>query len=66
MITLKPRTKQDLLKILNQPQFKFIEERELVNDAEIRALVDKLKALLRSQKRIHVSIVERISVEALR
>jgi hypothetical protein len=56
----KIKTKQDLLKALNQSEFKFLEEREIVSDQDIRALTVKIKTLIRNQKRIHVSIVERV------
>jgi len=59
MITIQPKTKQDLLRTLNKPEFTFVEEREIVSDSDIRALTDKIRALIRRQKRIHVSIVER-------
>jgi hypothetical protein len=60
MMMQKIRTKQDLAKALNQSDVKFLEEREIVSDQDIRALADKLRGHIRSQKRIHVSIVERI------
>jgi hypothetical protein len=60
MMVPKIRTKQELIKALNQPDFKFLEEREVVTDAEIRALTDRIKSILRNQKRIHVTIVERV------
>jgi hypothetical protein len=56
----KIRTKQDLVKALNQSELKFLEEREIVSDQDIRALTDKIRTLIRNQKRIHVSIVERL------
>jgi hypothetical protein len=56
----KLKTKQDFVKALNQSEFKFLEEREIVSDQDIRALTDKIQTLIRSQKRIHVSIVERV------
>ena len=56
----KIKTKQDLVKALNQSEFRFLEERELVSDSDIRALTDKIKTLTRNQKRIHISIVERV------
>jgi hypothetical protein len=56
----KLKTKQDFVKALNQSEFKFLEEREIVSDQDIRALIDKIQTLIRSQKRIHVSIVERV------
>jgi len=59
MIALKPKTKQDLIRALNRSEFAFVEEREIVSDSDIRSLTDKIKSLLRSQRRIHVSIVER-------
>jgi len=60
MMALKVRSKQDLIKALGKREFIFIEESEVVSDADIRALSDKLRALIRSQKRIHVSLVERL------
>ena len=60
MMMQKIRTKQDLAKALNQSDVKFLEEREIVSDQDIRALADKLRGHIRSQKRIHVSIVERV------
>jgi hypothetical protein len=60
MMMRKIRTKQDLAKALNQSDVKFLEEREIVSDQDIRALADKLRGHIRSQKRIHVSIVERV------
>jgi hypothetical protein len=56
----KIKTKRDLVKALNQSDVKFLEEREIVSDQDIRALADKLRGHIRSQKRIHVSIVERV------
>ena len=60
MMMQKIRTKQDLAKALNQSDVKFLEEREIVSDQDIRALADKLRGHIRSQKRIHVSIGERV------
>jgi hypothetical protein len=60
MIPVKLRTKQDFVKALNQPELKFLEEREIVSDQDIRALTDKIKTLIRNKKRIHISIVERV------
>ena len=56
----KIKTKRDFVKALNQSEFKFLEEREIVSDQDIRALTDKIKTLIRHQKRIHVTIVERV------
>ena len=58
MIT-RIRSKQDIQKALSRSELRFLEEREIVGDSEIRALTDRLKSLLRSQKRIHVSVFER-------
>jgi hypothetical protein len=60
MMVQKIKTKQDFVKALSQPDLKFLEEREIVSDQDIRALTDKIKTLIRNQKRIHVSIVERV------
>jgi hypothetical protein len=60
MMMQKIRTKQDLAKALNQSDVKFLEEREIVSDQDIRALTDKIKTLIRNKKRIHISIVERV------
>jgi hypothetical protein len=60
----KMKTKRDFLKALNQPEFRFLEERELVSDSDIRAFTDKIKTLIRNQKRIHVTIVERVPVKS--
>jgi hypothetical protein len=56
----KLKTKQDFVKALNQSEFKFLEEREIVSDQDIRALTDKIQTLIRSKKGIHVSIAERV------
>ena len=62
MMPLRTRTKQDLIKVLGSREIHFIEELEIVSDSDIRALSERLKSLLRSQKRIHVSIVERAAL----
>jgi hypothetical protein len=42
----KLKTKQDFVKALNQSEIKFLEEREIVSDQDIRALTDKIKTLI--------------------
>jgi hypothetical protein len=53
------KTKQDLLKALAQKELSFLGEYEVVNDAGVKAATDKVKALLRNQKKLHIIILER-------
>lgn len=59
MLMGKIRTKRELAQALNQSDVAFLEEREVVSDRDIRALAEQLRSLIRHQKRIHVSILER-------
>jgi hypothetical protein len=53
------KTKQDLIKSLGQKGISFIAEIEVVNDADVRAVAEKMKGLLRQNKKLRVALIER-------
>jgi hypothetical protein len=56
----KLKTKQDFVKALNQSEFKFLEVKRNSQRSGYPCLTDKIKTLICNQKRIHVTIVERV------
>lgn len=56
---VKPTTKQELSKALNQSDWKFLESREVVNAEDLRALTSYLGSLVRKGKKLSVAIIER-------
>ena len=57
MSTIK--TKQDIAKALNDRDYQFASSIEVVNDADVRIATDKMKWLLRRNKKLHIVILER-------
>ncbi len=53
------KTKQDLIRALSLKELQFAGEYEVVNDAGLKAITDKAKALLRQQKKLHIVLIER-------
>jgi hypothetical protein len=53
------KTKQDLVKALAGNSLLLRAEVEVVNESGVKSLVDKAKALLRQQKKLHVIFLER-------
>jgi hypothetical protein len=53
------KTKQDLVKALAFNELKFIGEYEAVNDAGLKVATDKVKNLLRQNKKLHIILIER-------
>lgn len=53
------KTKQDLVKALAFSELKFVGEYEAVNDAGLKAATDKVKSLLRQNKKPHIILIER-------
>lgn len=53
------KNKQDLVKALAFNELKFIGEYEAVNEAGLRAATDKVKTLLRQNKKMHIVLIER-------
>ena len=53
------KTKQDLVRALQFNELKFGGEIEVVNDAGLRTATEKVKNLLRQNKKVHVILIER-------
>jgi hypothetical protein len=53
------QSKLELQKALSQRDVAFTVAIEVVNDADVRVLIDKVKGLIRQQKKLHVVILER-------
>jgi hypothetical protein len=53
------RNKQDLVRVLGQNQVTFADEIELVNDTDLKRSYEKLKAILRQNKKAHLIILQR-------
>ena len=56
---VKPTTKQELSRALNQADWKFLESREVVNAADLRAVTLQLSLLIRRGKKLSLAIIER-------
>ena len=53
------KNKQDLLAMLRDNKMRFSAEFEVVNDSGLKALGDRIKSLLRQQKKLRVVLIER-------
>ena len=53
------KTKQDLVRALQFNELKFVGEYEAVNDAGLRTATEKVKNLLRQNKKLHIVLIER-------
>jgi len=53
------KTKQDLVTRLRENSVRFIGEFEVVNESGLKQVTDKIKMLLRQNKKLHVILLER-------
>jgi hypothetical protein len=53
------KTKQDLVKALNSQDVRLIADIEVVNDSGLKTIDDKVRSLLRQQKKLHIVLLER-------
>lgn len=53
------KTKQDVAKALNDRDYQFASSLEVVNDADLRVVTDKMRAFIRQSKKIQLIVLER-------
>lgn len=53
------RTKQDLVRALAFNELQFVGEYEVVNERGLKDATDKVRALLRQKKKLHLVVIER-------
>jgi hypothetical protein len=59
-VIVKPTTKQELSKALNQADWKFVASREVVNASDLREVMSLLDSLVRARKKkLCLAIIER-------
>lgn len=59
MMVTSIKTKQDLVKALSGRDVRFIAEIEVVNENGVKTMNDKMRTLIRQQKKMHVVLLER-------
>jgi len=55
----QPTTAQELKKAVDQPQWKLLETREVVNSRDVQELLRAAGLLVRSGKKLCVALIER-------
>jgi hypothetical protein len=59
-VITKLKSKQDAIAAMNQKEVTFLEEIELVNDSDVKKFDDKVRGLIRSKKKLHAILIERL------